>query len=811
MERWRKTTFLKSKTRISIPPTRFLPPIYNPHLSKIIYQTQYTLEKAASFQPQLSDAMQDPVINDAVVINEYSNQESNDDTNLRDHNDELQQECTSMLIEKHWPKFNTQRTDQDLVLQEQATAAAGRQMTEFQTTYFEGMSAAGAKIPQLPASTTSTFNNRWEANELREQLFKAKKEKATELAAKNKEIEILQNCNDERGSEISRLRVKNDHDRLANRETARKCLDRAKLAADRDAKTLKEENKNLESKREKAESRASDAEGRAQGLQDQLRATQRRADNWEALHSKTEEDARNQILSAYEVTPVQLPEEDQQTTTKSSQEKELYIHIEELQKENGDLKEKTDLLTAEVMGWRRAWDDAVKAHQSWEEEIHRWQEVTRRLYDQEKQEALAAERTNGQVLNGRDTTEHDIRRRCEEGKQKALAMERENCRLQRMSEKCSLRGQRELKKLRRCERKMQTKAKKCQLKWVFKRAVSHAVDVERSLLQTQFQTQIQTELSNYKTQIESEHAKSQSQSETHNNTAPIDKVLLDQEIKKRNEFIETQKDHLGKAFEAKREAESAKKESEKELKIVREENERLSRDVIDYKSQQVMASQTKNEAQITLITQELVRALKLFTEIALLGLDEKHRNLLNELVVANTVMRDIRVTIEEGSVVDYEEFQNRVDRVFATSDGFDSLHPQERPALHAQLQDTYSVIGGLNNILAGKRGDTTNQEILERVYRDIVKGKEKQGAIVGSGAAAGPSCGVGGGMNGAPLPQFHGSKSLTSDPNDAHPPEANNEWNQGTFDSFDPDSFDPESFDLNSVDWSHPAWLDIKI
>ncbi len=67
------------------------------------------------------------------------------------------------------------------------------------------------------------------------------------------------------------------------------------------------------------------------------------------------------------------------------------------------------------------------------------------------------------------------------------------------------------------------------------------------------------------------------------------------------------------------------------------------------------------------MTQELVRALKLFIEIALLGLDEKHFSLLNELVVANKVVankvvakkvvankvvRDIRVTIEEDSVVD---------------------------------------------------------------------------------------------------------------------------------------------------------------
>lgn len=60
---------------------------------------------------------------------------------------------------------------------------------------------------------------------------------------------------------------------------------------------------------------------------------------------------------------------------------------------------------------------------------------------------------------------------------------------------------RELQKLRRRTRpkhQKQMKVKKYQLLWVFNQAVSHAVDVERSLLQIQFRTQFQTELSNYK-------------------------------------------------------------------------------------------------------------------------------------------------------------------------------------------------------------------------------------------------------------------------------------------------------------------------
>lgn len=39
----------------------------------------------------------------------------------------------------------------------------------------------------------------------------------------------------------------------------------------------------------------------------------------------------------------------------------------------------------------------------------------------------------------------------------------------------------------------------------------------------------------------------------------------------------------------------------------------------------------------------------------------------------------------------------------------------ERPALHAQLKGLYSVINDLLNILAGERGDTTQQNISERI------------------------------------------------------------------------------------------------
>lgn len=84
----------------------------------------------------------------------------------------------------------------------------------------------------------------------------------------------------------------------------------AKLAVDLQAEWFNEENENLKSRRAKTELKASEAEDCIKGLQNQLRATRRRPERWEALYSKTEENARSQFLSAYEVIPVQFSEED---------------------------------------------------------------------------------------------------------------------------------------------------------------------------------------------------------------------------------------------------------------------------------------------------------------------------------------------------------------------------------------------------------------------------------------------------------------------------------------------------------------------
>ncbi|KAL9131322.1 MAG: hypothetical protein Q9175_006789 [Cornicularia normoerica] len=750
---------------------------------------------------------------------------------------------------------NLQETKNELEAQkeaaEQAAAAAERQITEMQTKHKEDMSAADAKVNDLRAAQTFTFDCHREANELREQLSQAREEKKKDLAAKDEEIKKLQTCVDDRESETRRLRAKAESGRGAKRQAAREenTLMHAKLKADREVEKLKEENESLNLERQQAYSRALGAEGRAKGLQDQLMVTSKRAEQWETLYTKTEENARNEVLSAYTVVPAPVSE-DQQTITTSSKEEESRVLVENLRNEHSELEGKIGCLTAEIAAWRRAWEEAVKNQETWEEGIRRWEVDVRRQYDEEKRKALATERAKGRMPSEQDAREQYVPRQCDEEKQKALAVERESCRVQRGSRECSLRGQfasklkshtRELQKLRSragIEHKKQMKVKKCQGKWEFRRAVSRAVDVERSLLQRQLQTQFQTELSNYKTQLESEHGNPRIQTEARGDTDSKNQVLLNEEIKKRDGYIEKAKARLKEAFDAKR-------ESEHSLKLAKEENERLSRDAIAYESQKAMARQTKSEAQIALVMQELVRALKLFTEIATLGLDEKHRNLLNELVLANKVVRDIRSRIEEDIPVDYEEFQSMLDRVVASSDAFDTLDPRERPALHAQLSGTYALIGGLARILASKRGDTTKQQILERIYRDSDKGKGKEGALIGSGVASGPSFGVNSGVSAAPLPQPNGNRPFTSDPNDnLQTGFSNASTSKSTQDpaacpfttTLKPDTagsqdepkyIDPATvhtlqgsddmnegasdyIDLDAIDWSDPAWLNFN-
>ena len=201
----------------------------------------------------------------------------------------------------------------------------------------------------------------------------------------------------------------------------------------------------------------------------------------------------------------------------------------------------------------------------------------------------------------------------------------------------------------------------------------------------------------------------------------MDQVLLSEEIQKRDKYLEQHKSRLTEAYTAKRDLEG-------KLKTTTEENRRLSQEVIAFESEKGMAKQARSEAQVNLMAREYARAVTLFTEITVMGLDEKHFKLLSDLVHANKVVRDIGTTIEEGGVVDHVFTLNLLDRICNNSDDFDHLDPLERPALHAQLLGTYATIGGLMRILSGEHGETVEQDILETIYEDSVKGKGKEKA-----------------------------------------------------------------------------------
>lgn len=227
------------------------------------------------------------------------------------------------------------------------------------------------------------------------------------------------------------------------------------------------------------------AEGRAKGMQAQLRASKTREEEWRMQCTKAEEDARDKVLGAYDVAAAQLPAEAQQNaTTASSKEEDLTVLVGSLHKENGELQAKIGHLTADNQRRDRIWEQSMKDHNVWEQKMHLWCEET-------KQNALTEERAK--VRTEQDARERKVRRQCGEEKQRAVAAERECCRVRWESLERSLRGQlavkvrsqnnKELQKLRRkagTGHKQHSKIQKSQVKWEFNRAVSHAVEVERS-------------------------------------------------------------------------------------------------------------------------------------------------------------------------------------------------------------------------------------------------------------------------------------------------------------------------------------------
>lgn len=565
-----------------------------------------------------------------------------------------------------------------------------------------------------------------------------------DMSTARSKIEKLQTSIDDRDSQIIGLSNEVEDVREAKNRAieGKNNLYRAKLKANQKVKKLKAKVRALDSKRKEAESKVSGAECRAKGLRDQLRVSEKNAERWENSCKEAEEDARDKILSAYADIIPHVPETSQQDTPTASEETEP-SQLVELRKERDELREGNHRLTNKVKEWDEAWEAAVQSEEAWKEDI-------RRQYDEEKREALVKARADDGTSSKPAAVEEDTRRECKLEKDKALDSLRGH-----FASKFKSHTNRELHKSRRStsfERKMRSRVKKCQVKCVVRQAVSRAVAVEQSLIQKQLQRQFETELSNHKTRFEAEHARTQTQSDA--------RPDQNQEARRRDMEIESQKSKVEQANKEKR-------QSAVDLKQAKGENERLRRDAKAHESQESMARQSKSEVQITLMTQDLIRASKLLDELAVVGLDQLHRELLSELLSANKVITDLRTSIEKGQSVDHEAFVIRMDLVMNKSDDFDKLDPRERPTLHSQLSETYLVIGSLSTILTNNPGDTTNRDILEKIYGDKGKGKGKQGTIFVPAVVSGPSVAFNGGRSAAPSPEPNGSNLVISGPDDS--------------------------------------------
>ena len=517
----------------------------------------------------------------------------------------------------------------------------------------------------------------------------------------------------------------------------------AKVQADEQIERLRAQNRTLRSQRDHAESKVSVAEGRAKGLEDLLKVTEKSVERWKTAYKNSQEDARDKLLSAYTFLTPESSEENRKTFMTAPTEAGSTMAVE-LLREKEELDHKNRQLTAKIEELDLALEEEKRSQKARENDI-------RRQCGKEKEEALAKAREDI-ATSQQATMEQDIRRECQLEMEKLLSDEREHIRVQWTSWASSLRVRfagnlkarttEELKKHGRkasAERKSRSKVNKRQAKCVIRQAVSAAVEVERALIKKELRSQFQTELSNYKTRSETEHAKAQTQpSGSQNDAGSTSQITaLQQEIYKRDREIESEKQKTKQAHDEKR-------QSEADHRHVREENERLSRRVMAYESQESLASQSTSEPRIALMAQDSVRASKLMAEVATMGLDEFHLEQLNELLSANKLISDLRSTIEEDHWLDREAFQDRITRLMLRSNGFDALDPRERPALHAQLEEAYRTVVSLSEIMKPEAGDGVKEDLLERIYRDKVKGKGKgkgkgkQGASfsAASGAAA---------------------------------------------------------------------------
>ena len=800
----------------------------------------------ASIETQISNATPQSKRTDTNV-EELNN---SDDTEIKstDHtkpstwSDECQHDSSAALIKKPSQKLGTFRVNQDLSGQIRKLQAQVRDL-ELEKVR---MSDENSRAIQEQKNRLQEAETRLEDQKL------AAEKAATAAEAESRdtsltaqvEADTLQMRIRQQDSKIERLEALAEEACEAKGMLIREKNDLyyAKVEADEDVERLQAENQTLESQRDMAESRVSGAQGRAKGLEDLLKVTEKSVDRWKMAYENAQEDARDKILSAYAVETPGASEENQQTFMTASTEVDSTNAVE--LREKREIEQKNRQLTAKVEELIFALEEEKRSQEARENDI-------RRQCSKEKEAALAKARDDI-ATSQQATTEQDIRRECQLEMEKALTDERENIRVQWKAWALSLKGQfavnlkartkEELKKSCRkasTERKMRSKVNKRQAKCVVRQAVSRAVAVERSLIQKQLRSQFQTELSDYKTKSEIEYAKARTQSESQDGAGSTSQSSLHQEIYKRDQEIESEKEKTKKAYDDLR-------QSEADHKTVREENQRLSQKVMAYESQESMARQSKSDPQIALTAQDLIRASKLLAEIAAMSLDEFHLEQLNELLSANKMIADLRSTIEEGHLLDHEAFQERVTRLMLRSDGFDKLDPRERPTLHAQLEEAYKTVVSLSKILKSESGDGMKMELLERIYGDKGKGKQKQGALLGPGAASAPPFASNGGQIATPSAQADGSNPPISGLNNDQQPGLTNALapttthtpnvlsssttpnTNATLSQDAPEDIDSatahalqdfdqmnegslEAFDLNSINWNDPAFLNLDV
>ena len=813
-------------------------------------------EVTASIELQNSNATPNSKVTDTdieeVNTGDDTEMKSTDDTKLPTLENERQHDSSAALVKEASQKLSAFRLNQALSVQNRKLQAQIRELESEKVR----MSDENSRTTREQTKNLQEAEKRLEDQKLaaekaaaaaERKLRDAQAQSREELSTAQVEADTLQTRIRQKDSEIKRLKDLDEEaceaKGIAIKEKNE--LYDAKLEADGQVERLQTESRTLKSERDKAESKISEAKGRAKGLEDLLKVTEKSAERWQKAYNEAQEVARDKVLSAYAIVTPGNPEENQQNSTTASTEMGSTMAVE-LLREKGEIDQKNRQLTAKVEEMTSALKEERRSQKAREDDI-------RRQCSKEKEEAPAEARD--EVATGQQATmEQDIRRQCQLEMEKTLSDEREHIRVQWTSWALSLKGQfavnlkartnEELKKYRRkasAERKMRSKVNKRQAKCVVRQAVSGAVEVERSLIEKQLRSQFQTELSDYKTKSENERAEAQTQSESQNGSGSTSQISLHQQMYKRGQEIESEKEKTRKAYDDLRQFEA-------DHKHVREENQRLSQKVMAYESQESMARQSASGPQIALTAQDLVRASKLLAEVAVMGLDKFHLEQLNELLSANKVIADLRSTIEGGQWLDHEAFQGRVTRLMLRSNGFDELDPRQRPTLHAQLEEAYRTVVSLSEILEPESGDSMKKDLLERIYRDSVKGKgkEKQGTVLDPDAASGPSFASNGGQIAASSVQADGSNSAISGLNDDQqtglstaiaPPTSNppNVHSSSTtanpiatlsqdapedidsatahaLQSLDPANSDPlQSFDLDAIDWSDPAMFNLDI